>query len=130
VGVPFVAADLVYSPLGETDDVERVKADIGVRDRGVDRLLVAAGHVDRDRGDRVLAVAEEVEEPSQGLGVATRRAPHDRAGLMVDNGGEVPLPAAVADLINGGFILHLRQRVVGRDIGFGVSSRGVDGRRL
>ena len=79
---------------------ERVKADISVRDRRGDRLLVAAGHVDRHRADALLAVAEEIEERLQGLRVATRCAPHDRAGLMVDDGGELPLPAAIADLIH------------------------------
>ena len=33
VRVPFVAADLVDRALGEADDVERVEADLGLRDR-------------------------------------------------------------------------------------------------
>src|SRR3954471_5603410 len=37
VGVPFVAADLVGGACGEPDDVERVKADLGVRDDGAAR---------------------------------------------------------------------------------------------
>ena len=67
VGVPLVAADLVDGALAEADDVERVKADLGVGDVGADRLLIAAAHVDRDRPDRVPAVAELVEEGLQGL---------------------------------------------------------------
>ena len=63
VGVPLVAADLVDRALGEADDVEGVKADLGVRDAVADRLLVAAGHVDRDRPDRAAALAEQLEEP-------------------------------------------------------------------
>jgi len=50
--------------------MKRVKRDLGVGERGADRLLVAAGHVDRDRADRALALAEEIEELLQGLGVA------------------------------------------------------------
>ena len=79
MGVPLVAADLVDRALGEAHDVERVKADLGVGEVLADRLLVAAGHVDRDRVDRVLALAEQVEERLQGGGVAARGAPHDPA---------------------------------------------------
>jgi hypothetical protein len=100
VGVSLVATDLVHGALAEAHDVEGVKADVGVRDRCADRLLVAAGHVNRDRPDRLLAIAEEVEELLQRLRVAAGCCPHDRAGLMVDDGSEVPLPAAVADLVH------------------------------
>ena len=58
VRVPLVAADLVDRPLGEAHDVEGVEADLGVGEVLADRLLVAAAHVDRDRPDRVLALAE------------------------------------------------------------------------
>ena len=58
VGVSFVAADLVGRARAEADDVERVKADLGLRHRGADRALILAAHVDRDRADRVAAVAE------------------------------------------------------------------------
>jgi hypothetical protein len=64
------------------------------------RLLVAAGHVDRDRADRVAALAELVEERLQRLGVAARGAPYDRAGAVVEDAGEVALAAAVGDLID------------------------------
>ena len=47
---------------------------------------------------------------------------------VVGDAGQVALPAAVADLVDGGFILHLRQRVVGFGIGFGGSRRVVGGR--
>src|SRR5215217_4802827 len=62
VGVPFVAADLVDGALGEPHDVERVEGDLGGRERLADRLLIAAAHVDGDRPDRLLALAELVEE--------------------------------------------------------------------
>ncbi len=42
--------------------------------------------------------AELVEERLQRRGVAARR--HDRAGLMVDDGAEVALAAAVVDLVD------------------------------
>jgi hypothetical protein len=71
VGVPLVAADLVDRALAEADDVEGVKADLGLRDAGADRLGVAAAHVDRDGADRVLALAELIEERLQCGGVAT-----------------------------------------------------------
>jgi hypothetical protein len=79
VGIPLVAADLVHGALGEANDVERVKADL--RGGGVlaDRFLVAAAHVDRDRPDRVLAVAEFIEERRQRGGIAPGLAPHDPA---------------------------------------------------
>jgi hypothetical protein len=51
VGVLFVAADLIDGALREPHDVERVKADLGVGEVLSDRLLVAAGHVDRDGAD-------------------------------------------------------------------------------
>jgi len=70
VGVSFVAADLVHGSLGEADDVEGIEADLGVGDVLPDRLLVAAGHVDRDGLDRLLALTELVEEALQGLSVA------------------------------------------------------------
>jgi hypothetical protein len=98
VGVSLVAADLIDRALAEAHDVERVKADLGVGDAVADCLLIAAGDVDRDCADRVLAVAEQIEERLQGGGVATRGAPHDRACLVVDDAGEVSLPAAVGDL--------------------------------
>jgi len=82
VGISLVTADLVNRALAEADDVKRVKADVGVRDVGVDRLLVAAGHVDRHSSDRVFALAEEIEERLQRSGIGTRRAPPDRAGLV------------------------------------------------
>ena len=78
VGVLLVATDLVDRPLGETHDVERIECDLGVWQVVADRLLVAAGHVDRAPPDRVLAIAEQIEERLQGGGVATRGAPHDR----------------------------------------------------
>ena len=56
--VPFVAADLVDGAGAEADDVEGVKADLGVRDAGADGALVLAAHVDRDRADRALGLAE------------------------------------------------------------------------
>src|SRR5436305_8498348 len=80
--------------------MEGVKADLGGRDAVADRLLVAAGHVDRDRSDRVPAFAEQLEEALQGGDVATRRAPDDRALGVVDDGRQVSLAAAVADLVD------------------------------
>ena len=100
VGVPFVAADLVGRAGAEADDVEGVKADLGVRDGGADRALVLAAHVDRDRPDRLLAVAELVEEGLQGGAVAARRAPHDRAGGVVGDRGQVAMMAPIADLVD------------------------------
>ena len=93
-------SDLVDRALREAHDMEGVKADLGVGDRVLDRLLVAAGHVERHGLDRVLAVPEQVEELLQSLGVAAGGAPHDPLGLVVDDGSEVALPAAVADLVH------------------------------
>jgi hypothetical protein len=62
VRVPLVAADLVDGALREPHDVEGVEADLGLRDAVADRLLVATGHVDRDRPDRLRALAEQVEK--------------------------------------------------------------------
>jgi hypothetical protein len=98
--VSFVAAVLVDGALGEADCVEGVKADVGVGDRVADGLLVAARPVDHDRPDRELAVTEQVEESLQGGGVATWCGPHDRAALVIDDGGEVAVSAVVADLID------------------------------
>jgi hypothetical protein len=100
VGVPFVAADLVDRSLREADHVERVEAHLGLWGVGSNRFLVAAGHVDRDGADRLRSLgAELVEERLQRLGVATGRAPHDRAAAVVDDRGEVALTFAVGDLV-------------------------------
>jgi len=99
VGVPLVATDLIDGALREPDDVEGIEADLCVRDARADGLLIAAGHVDRDRPDRLLALAEFVEEALQRRGVAALSAPHDRAGGVIDDAGEVALAAAVGDLV-------------------------------
>ena len=70
VSVPLITADLVDGTLGEAHDVEGVERDLGLRDALADRLLLAAGHVDRDCTDRALALAEKVEELFECLGVA------------------------------------------------------------
>ena len=69
-------------------------------DRLADRLLVGAAHVDQDRADRVAALAELGEERLQRRGVVARRAPHERAGLVIDDAGEVALAAAIGDLVD------------------------------
>src|SRR5439155_8167790 len=100
VRVPLISADLVHGALGQAHDVERVDRDLGVGQALADRLLIAAGHVDRDGADRALALAEQREEALQGLVVATGRAPHDRARAVIDDGGQVARPPAVGDLIH------------------------------
>jgi hypothetical protein len=70
--VPFVATDLVGRARREPHDVEGVEADLRLGDRVADRALVLAAHVDRDRPDRVLRLAELVEEGLQGGAVAAR----------------------------------------------------------
>src|SRR5215213_13922 len=100
VGVPLLAPDLVGRAAREPADMERVKANLGVGDRVADRALVLAAHVDRDRPDRVPALAELVEEGLQGGAVATRSAPDDRARAVVGHAGQVALPAAIADLVD------------------------------
>jgi len=92
VGVVLVAADLVDGALRETHHVERVKRDLRVGEALADRLLIAAGHVDRGRADRLLALAEQIEERLQRRCVAARGAPHDRTGSVVDEGRQVALP--------------------------------------
>ena len=77
-----------------------IEADLGLRDGGLDGLLVAGRHVDRDRLDRPPAVAEFVEERLQGGGVATGLGPHDRAAAVVGDAGQVALPLAVGDLVD------------------------------
>ena len=98
--VPFVAADLVGRARGEPDDVEGIEADLGVGDGWADGALVLAAHVDRDRADRGLGVAELGEEGLQGGAVAARLAPHDRARGVVGDGGQVAVMASVADLVD------------------------------
>jgi hypothetical protein len=80
--------------------VEGVDADLGLGHGIADGLLVAARHVDRDGPDRALALAELCEERLQGLSVATRAHPDDRARAMVGNGRQVALTLAIADLID------------------------------
>jgi hypothetical protein len=80
--------------------VERVKAQLGVGDRLADRALVLAAHVDRDRPDRVAAVAELGEELGQRGAVAARTAPHDHAAGVVGDAREVAVSAAIGDLVD------------------------------
>jgi hypothetical protein len=100
VGVPFVAAHLVGCARSEPADVERVKADLGLRHGFADGALVLAAHVDRDRPDRVLARPELIEERLQRGAVAARSAPHDRPGPVVGDARQVAVMAAVADLVD------------------------------
>src|SRR3954471_12030786 len=100
MGVPFVAADLVDGAGAEADDVEGVKADLGRRYRGADGALVLAADVDRDRPDRLLAVAEFVEEGLQGRAVAPWLGPHDRACGVIGDRGQVAVMAAIGDLVD------------------------------
>ena len=80
--------------------MERVEADLRVGEVLANRFLIAARHVDRDRADRALALAEQIEEGLQRGGVAARCAPHDRPSPVVDDRGQVALAAAVADLVD------------------------------
>jgi hypothetical protein len=59
VGVPLVAANLVYGAPAQPDDVEGIEAGLGLRAVLAEGLLVAAAHVDRHRADRGLALAGE-----------------------------------------------------------------------
>src|SRR5438128_6682193 len=71
VRVPLISADLVHGALGQAHDVERVDRDLGVGQALADRLLIAAGHVDRDGADRALALAEPREEAPLGPALAS-----------------------------------------------------------
>jgi hypothetical protein len=93
VRVPLIAADLIPRRAGPSARQEGVKADTGAWERLADRLLIAAGHVDRDGLDRVAALAEQLEELVQGFGVATGRGPHDPAAMMIDDAGQVAVVA-------------------------------------
>jgi hypothetical protein len=96
----FHSSHLVGRARCEAHDVEGVKADLGVRDGLADGALVLAAHVDRDRPDRLAPVAEQPEEAPQGLTVAAGGAPHDRPGLVVGDGGQVAVMAAIGDLVD------------------------------
>jgi hypothetical protein len=80
--------------------VERVKADLRIRDGGADGAPVLAAHVDRHGADGGLAVAELVEEALQSGAVAARRAPHDGAAAVIGDRGQEAVTAPVADLID------------------------------
>jgi len=100
VGVPLVAADLVDCARAEPHDVEGIEADLSVGDGAADGALVLAAHVDRDRADGLLGLAELGEERLQGGAVAARLAPHDRARGVVGDGRQVAVMAAIADLVD------------------------------
>jgi len=100
VRVSFIAADLIDRALGQAHHMKRSKRDLGLRDALADRLLIAAGHIDRDGLDRGLALPELIEEALQGGGIATRGTPHDRPGVVVDDRREVAMMAPVADLVH------------------------------
>ena len=98
--VVLVAANLVGGLGAELDHVEGVEAHFRVGDRGGDRLLVAGGHVDRDRPDRLLLlVGQPVEERLQAVGVAALGRPHDPARLVVGHTGQELVIGAVAHLV-------------------------------
>jgi len=86
---------------GEADHVERIEDDLGW---GGSCRGSPAGSRRMCRFEA--AGIESLRSPSGSknarrcLGVASR-APHDRAGLVVQNRGELPLLSAVADLVTG-----------------------------
>jgi hypothetical protein len=99
--VVLVAADLVGRLGAQLDHMEGVKAHLGVGDRLGDRLLIAGGHVDRDRPDRRLLLGREpVEERLQAGGVAAVRRPHDAARLVVGDTGQELVIGAIVHLVH------------------------------
>jgi hypothetical protein len=101
VRVVLITADLVARLAAELTDVKRVKADLRVWNGGVDRLLIASGHVDRDRPDRLLLrVGEPVEERGQAGGVATFGPPHDPAGVVVGHTRQELMVGAIGDFVD------------------------------
>ena len=62
-----------------------------------DRPGDPGGHVGRDQFDLFAALfAERVEEREHGLAVPAGRGPHQPAGVMVNDDGQVPLALAMA----------------------------------
>ena len=89
MAVVLVAANLVGGLAAELDHVERVEAHLRVGDGLGDRFLIAGGHVDRNRLDRLLLlVGQLIEERLQAGGVATLGRPHDPAALVVGDTGQ------------------------------------------
>ena len=99
--VPDLAADLVQRVGGQLDEVERVVADAGVGAALADRSGDPRGHVAGDELDLVAALfAEQIQELLDRLAVPAGAGPHQPAGVVVDDDGEVSLPLADRDLID------------------------------
>ena len=85
----------------EPDDVEGVKADLGVGDGGADRALVLAAHVDRDRPDRALGGRRARRRSACRVALLRPGAHHTIAPVrVVGDRGQVAVMAAVADLVD------------------------------
>ena len=120
--VPDLAADLVQRVGSEHHDVKRVDAADGVGQSVGDRSGDPAGHVAGHQFDLFAArLAELIEERLDGLAVTAGRGPYQPPAVVIDDDGQVALTLAMRYLVDGGFILHLRQRVVGLCSGFGAS---------
>ena len=99
--VPDLAADLVERLGRQLDDVERVEAQLGVGAAFRDRPGDPGGHVARHQFQLFAALfAEPVEERLGRLAVTAGRGPHQPSSVVVDDDGQVPLPLAVADLVD------------------------------
>jgi len=93
--VPDIAADLVERVGGELDQVERVVADAGVRAPFADGPGDPGGHVAGDEPDLVAAVfAEQLQELLDGFALAAGAGPHEAAGVVIHDDGQVSLTLA------------------------------------
>ena len=117
--VPDLATDLIKRVGGELDHVERIDAALGVGAALGDRRSDPGSHVAGHQLDLFAALFTElIEEALDGRAVAAGGRPHQPAGVVADDDGQIALAPAVRYLVNGAFILHLLQRVVGFGSGF------------
>ena len=80
---------------------ERVDAQDRVRARPGVRFRDPRAHVRGHQFQLIAAFfAEPLEEPRERLDVRAGGRPHQPSGVIVDHDREVPLPLAIADLVN------------------------------
>jgi len=120
--VPDLAADLIQGIGGGLDDMKRIQGDDRVRaalgDRPGDPVGVIAGHV---LDLRAALLTQHIQELLDRFAVPAIRCPHQPAGVMIDDDGQVLVAFADRDLIKSE-ALQAREQVAAL-LGLGADAR-------
>ena len=99
--VDLISADLIDSIGSESEDVEEVEDDLSPRHLGLYGLDEGGGHIDGDDLNHSRPfLSELIEESVKCLGVLTLGGPDDAMLVVIDDGGDVAMALAKADLVD------------------------------